>query len=73
MSKPFAVRITVAMSDGSTATQPYVRSERSSQGREVFTSMALGRMLRMLSDWDDTRGLGVTGWSIVEIDPATVA
>jgi hypothetical protein len=40
--------------------------------RETFDSMALGRLLRMLSEWDDTRGMAVTGWTIEEIDPYTV-
>jgi len=72
MSKPYAVRVTVQMACGSTATQPYVRPKSSRMARETFDSMALGRLLRMLSEWDDTRGMAVTGWTIEEIDPYTV-
>jgi len=72
MSKPYAIRVVVRMSNGSTAEQPYVRPLSSRMGRETFDSMALGRLLRMLSEWDDTRGLAVDGWTIYEVDPATV-
>jgi len=70
--KPYAIRVIVHMADGSTAEQPYVRPTSSRMGRETFDSMALGRLLRMLSEWDDTRGMAILGWTIYEVNPDTL-
>jgi hypothetical protein len=69
MSKSYAVRIVVHHADGSSSVQNHVNPANSRISRENFVSMSLGRMLRMLSDWQDYRGLSVTGWTIDEIDP----
>lgn len=66
--KEYAVRITVQHDSGSTTAQTHVRPENSRISKPDFVSMSLGRMLRMLSDWQDDRGLTVTGWTIVEVE-----
>ena len=66
MSKPYAVQITITHEDGSTVTQKHVRG-KVRLSKEAFASMALGKMLRMVSEWDDTRGMPVTGWKIEEV------
>lgn len=72
MAKPFAVTIVINHADGTTTQQSHVRSRKEKISRENFTSRALGRMLRMLSLWQDDRGLSVTGWTITEVDPDAV-
>lgn len=72
MSKPYAITIVINHADGSTTQQSHVRSRKESISRENFTSRSLGRMLRMVSDWQDDKGLALTGWTITEVDPDAV-
>ena len=72
MAKPFPVTITLHHADGGTTVQSHVRSRKESISRENFTSRSLGRMLRMVSDWQDDKGLALTGWTITEVDPDAV-
>ena len=60
----YTVRVTITDNDGCTYTQLHVRTERIS--REAFDSLALGRMLRMISEFSDA-GMAITGWKIEEI------
>lgn len=68
--RPYACRIVISRADGSSAQQDHVR--HTDVSIERFTSESLGRMLRMLSEWQDDRGLSVTGWTITEIPVSEV-
>ena len=71
MSKPFAVTIVITH-EGGTVEQSHVRGRKERISRQDFTSRALGNMLRMLSEWDDSKGFAVTGWTITEVPADSV-
>lgn len=68
--RPYACRIVISHADGCTSQQDHVRNTDVSIER--FTSESLGRMLRMLSEWQDESGLSITGWNITEIPVSEV-